>query len=91
MIFIINNKKYDTDNMDKISDKVKKWFPIHNFFTETMYPDKEVGKYFECELWKSKKGNYLLTFECDYIYKGQAITEEESQKLLLKYDWNHDG
>lgn len=84
MLFIINGMKYNTDNMEKIAD-VKKWYQANDFLTRILYPEKEVGKTFDCELWKSQKGNWLLTHEVDYQKRGQAITEEEAKKLLMRY------
>ena len=34
---------------------------------------------------RSKKGNWLLTHECDYTAIGEAISENEAKELLLKY------
>lgn len=52
MLFIINGMKYNTDNMEKVAD-VKKWYRADDFLTRILYPGKEVGKTFDCELWKS--------------------------------------
>lgn len=84
MLFIINGMKYNTDNMEKVAD-VKKWYRADDFLTRILYPGKEVGKTFDCELWKSQKGNWLLTHETDYQKRGQAITEEEAKELLMRY------
>lgn len=51
-----------------------------------MFPGQEVGRTHECELWKSEKGNWLLTHEMDYSKSmGEAITEEEAKELLMRY------
>lgn len=84
MLFIINGMKYNTDNMEKVAD-VKKWYRIDNIFIQTAYQGKEVGRNYDCELWKSQKGNWLLTHELDYKVVGQAITEEEAKELLMRY------
>lgn len=51
-----------------------------------MYKELEVGTEYNCELWKSKKGNYLLTHDQDYSHKGEAISEEEAMKLMKQYN-----
>lgn len=85
MKFIINDLKYDTDKMEKIAD-VKKWYATNNALIKAMYSGREVGYVYNCELWKSKKGNYLLTHDQDYRHIGEAISEEEAMKLIRKYD-----
>lgn len=83
MMFVINGMKYDTEKMELITD-VKKWYRINYIFT---FFGKEVGKVYKCHLWKSKKGNWLLTHERDDGEKeGEAIEEEEAKNLLLRYE-----
>ena len=82
MRFIINGMKYDTDKMEKIAN-VKKWYATSNALLRVIYG--YVGSEFICELWKSSKGNWLLTHDQDYVSKGEAIEEEEAKKLLMKY------
>lgn len=84
MVFIIGGKKYDTDKMEKVAD-VKKWYRVDNIFSRALYGEKEVGRYYKCELWRSNKGNWLLTHECDYAEVGEAISESEAKGLLLRY------
>lgn len=84
MQFIIGGMKYNTDNMEKIAD-VKKRYEVQNYFTQALYPGKEVGRTYDCELWRSKKGNWLLTHEADYRYIGEAIEEKEAKALSMKY------
>lgn len=83
MRFVICGLKYDTDNMEEVA-KVKKWYPIDNAIIQAIY-QRDVGRYYWCTLWKSKKGNYLLTHEIDYKKVGEAITEDEAKELLTKY------
>ena len=82
MIFIIDNLKYNTDKMELISEKceyVYTWvFPLTN--TKMSSYGKDV------KLWKSKKGNWLLTYRTDYQSIGVKLLEEDVKKLLLKYD-----
>lgn len=82
MRFIINGMQYNTDKMEQIA-KVKKWYATSNAFLRAIYGD--VGNEFICELWKSSKGNWLLTHDQEYVSKGEAIEEEEAKKLLMKY------
>lgn len=85
MQFVIKGMKYNTDNMENVA-KVKKWYQIDNIWTRAAYPGKEVGRVYECELWKSEKGNWLLTHEADYSKAmGEAITEEEARELLTRF------
>lgn len=83
MRFIINGMKYDTDKMEKIAN-VKKWYATNVMILRAIYGN--VGDVFTCELWKSSKGNWLLTHKQDYKSIGEAIEEEEAKKLLMKYD-----
>ena len=85
MKFIINDLKYDTDKMEKIVE-VKKWYPINNALIKAIYNGLNIGTEYTCELWKSKKGNYLLTHREDCSNIGEAISEEEAMKLMRKYD-----
>lgn len=85
MQFVIKGIKYNTDNMENVA-KVKKWYQIDNIWTRAAYPGKEVGRVYECDLWKSEKGNWLLTHKVDYSkVMGEAITEEEARELLMRF------
>ena len=37
-------------------------------------------------MWKSKKGNWLLTYRTDYDSIGVRLLEEDVKKMLLDYD-----
>lgn len=82
MIFVIDNLKYDTDKMELISEKceyIYTWkLTLANIGMSR--PGKDV------KLWKSKKGNWLLTYRTDYSSKAVKLFEEDVKKLLLKYD-----
>lgn len=85
MKFVINGMKYDTDKMERTA-KVEKWYKNNSAFARVMFPGQEVGRTYNCELWKSEKGNWLLTHKEDFQAKyGEAIGEEEAKKLLMKY------
>lgn len=82
MIFVIDNLKYDTDKMELISEKCEyayTWvLPLANI---------KMGSYGkDVKLWKSKKGNWLLTYRTYYDSKGVKLLEKDVKKLLLKYD-----
>ena len=83
MKFVINGMKYDTDKMEKVAD-VNKWYRVDNIFSRALYGAQEVGRYYKCELWRSKKGNWLTTHEYDYKKVGEAISESEAKELLLR-------
>ena len=69
---MINKLKYDTDKMTLVSDFLN---------LKSYYAGKNV------KLWKSAKGNWLLTYEDPYKNKyGKAIDKEEAANLLLEYD-----
>lgn len=84
MKFAIGGKLYDTDKMEKVAD-VKKWYKVDNILIRAIYGGEEVGRFFDCELWRSKKGNWLLTTEYEYKIRGEAISECEAMDLLMKY------
>lgn len=77
--------KLTTWKLEMVAE-VKKWYEVDTMLTRAMYPGKKVGREYVCQLWKSEKGNWLLTHEEDYSTKyGQAIKEEEAKDLLMRY------
>ena len=82
MIFVIDNLKYDTDKMELISEKCK--YTYTWIFTLTNTEMRIYGK--DVKLWKSKKGNWLLTYRTDYDSRGVKLLDKDVKKLLLKYD-----
>ena len=82
MIFVIDKLKYDTDKMELISEKCEYTYTWTFILTDTKM--SSYGK--DVKLWKSKKGNWLLTYHTDYVSKGVKLPEEDVKKLLLKYD-----
>ena len=84
MKFVIQGLKYYTDKMKKIAN-VKKWYETNSPLVKAIYGNREVGTTYDCELWRSEKGNWLLTHTEDYNTKvGHAITEEEAKSLLMR-------
>ena len=82
MIFVIDKLKYDTDKMELISEKCKYVYTWVLTLTNTKM--SSYGK--DVKLWKSKKGNWLLTYRTDYQSRGVKLLEEDVKKLLLEYD-----
>ena len=80
MIFVIKKLKYDTDKMKLISERCSYSYESIFLGRTFRYSGRNV------KLWKSDKGNWLLTYETDYAVYGKAITENEAGDLLLKYD-----
>lgn len=83
MIFVIDKLKYDTDKMKLVSEKCKYTYTWRLILTNT-----EMSDYGEdVKLWKSKKGNWLLTYRTDYgSTRGVKLLEKDVKKLLLDYD-----
>lgn len=82
MIFVIDNLKYDTDKMELISDKCEYTYTWK--FTLLRTEMSGYGK--DVKLWRSEKGNWLLTYRTDYTTKGVKLSEKDVKKLLIKYD-----
>ena len=82
MIFVIDNLKYDTNKMELISEKCEYTYT----WTFTLLHQKMDSAGKDVKLWKSKKGNWLLTYKTDYASKGVKLLEEDVKKLLLDYD-----
>ena len=80
MIFVIKNLKYDTDKMELISKKCKHKYKSKSMLGTFYFTGKDV------KLWKSSKGNWLLTYNTDYNSCGKTIDESEAKNLLLQYD-----
>lgn len=82
MIFVIDNLKYDTDKMELISEKCEYTYT----WTFTLLKTKMSSYGKDVKLWKSRKGNWLLTYNTDYITKGVKLSEKDVKKLLMEYD-----
>lgn len=84
--FVIQNKLYDTSKM-KLIGRVKKWYEYRGLLIKRIYGEG-VGKEYDCELYRSEKGNWLLTHEGEnFQIMGEAINEEEAKQLLMRYDY----
>lgn len=80
MIFAINGLKYDTDKMELVSVKCEYSYSDRLFGDCIGYSGRNV------KLWKSKKNNWLLTYDRDCSSYGVAIDEANTKSMLLKYD-----
>ena len=84
MIFVINNLKYDTDKMEIVSRKCR-----ISYTSADIYYGIFIKKYgLETILWKSKNGNWLVTYKkCsnDTVY-AEALTSTQAMSLLIQYD-----
>ena len=81
MVFVINKLKYDTHKMKQVSEKCSYVHDAYFLDSKFEYAGKNV------KLWKSAKGNWLLTYEDSYENKyGKAIDKEGAANLLLEYD-----
>lgn len=84
MVFVIDNLKYDTDKMELISEKCEYVYTWTLPLTNTQM--RSCGD--NVKLWRSKKGNWLVTYT-KQGYSGNfanTLTEIEVKSLLLRYD-----
>ena len=87
MVFVINKLKYDTDKMTLVSEKCLYAYDTYFLCSKSFLNSKSKNLGKNVKLWKSAKGNWLLTYEdsCN-DENGKAMSEEEAADLLLKYD-----
>lgn len=78
MIFVFGGLKYDTDKMEKVAE-------VKKSYKNTTILGSSYWSTYNCTLYKSAKGNWLLTHQDGGNY-GQAIEENEAKDLLLRYD-----
>lgn len=82
MIFVINNLKYDTDKMEIVSRECRISYPSDLYGTF-------IKKYaIETILWKSNKGNWLITYKdwSNNTVYAEALTSTQAMSLLAQYD-----
>lgn len=78
MVFVINEKKYDTNKMELVSNKFRYEYKVsHLILGELTRVTYDTG------LYKSKKSNWLVVFD-GY---DRAVTEKEARDMLLKHDY----
>ena len=86
MKFVINNKMYDTDKMVSLGN-VKKWFESTDWMT-VYFVGKGKGRVYDCEIFKSNKGNHLLVRKINDQHCAEVIEEIEVKELLMKYNYD---
>lgn len=86
MRFIIRNKVYDTNKMELVGH-VRKRYAIQNWLERQIYGDG-MSMMYDCELYRSEKGNFLLLRRYGSSVIGQAIEETEAKDLLMRHDYD---
>lgn len=86
MRFVIKNKLYDTSKMVLVA-KVEKWYEYTAWFQKQLFGEG-VGRLYDCDLYRSQKGNWLLVHSDSDVYKAEAISECEAKSLLMHYDYD---
>lgn len=84
MIFVIDNLKYNTDKMELISEKCEYAYKCTFVLTDTQMS----GMAHDVKIWRSKKGNWLVTYTKQGYSTNfaNALSEIEVKSLLLRYD-----
>lgn len=86
--FIINNLAYDTERMERIAE-VEKEYPCEESLFNKILGYGQLYRRYNCDLYRSKKGRFLLTREGNLgVIYGEAIDETEARKLLAKYNYD---
>ena len=80
MIFAIDNLKFDTSKMELVSERCQYNYKSTFYNCTVNYKGKNV------KLFRSKKGNWLLTYETDYEIRGVHLHDNDVRKILIKYD-----
>lgn len=78
MVVVIDKLKYDTDKMTLISDKCEYAFVKFAPFSQVYAKD--------VKLYKSNKGNWLLTYTVDSKQFALALSVDKCKNMLLRYD-----
>lgn len=77
MLFVIDNLKYETEKMELVSEKVKK-----GVTTYIRFLDSKIFTRYDAQLYRSKKGRYLITWYQDYKTCAMAIDEAETREQI---------
>lgn len=84
MRFVFGEKVYDTEKATYLAE-VKKWYRPTNPLIRMIYGEN-VGRDYNCDLYVSEKGRYLLVRKNEANgYTGELITELEARRLLAAY------
>ena len=73
--YVINDLLYDTKRMQRISH-VKKFF-------------MESGRDYDCVLYRSKNGRFLIEYDVNRERHAQAISEDMARNLLMHQDYDN--
>lgn len=85
--FVIQNMIYDTDKM-KLVGTVRKWYEFRGWLSQQIFGEG-TGRTYDCRLYRSDKGNWLLTHDDDTgAVIGEAIKEEEAKDLIMHSDYD---
>lgn len=84
--FVLENKVYDTEKM-KLVGNVRKWYKFTGFLMTNLFGEGR-GRYYDCQIYRSDKGNWLLTHDGEFGLMGEAIEEGEAKELLLHCDYD---
>lgn len=86
--FIINNLVYDTEKMERVAE-VEKVYPCEDSLWDKLLYHGQLYRRYKCDLYRSKKGRFLLTRKNNIgdMY-GEAIEETEAKQLLMQYDYD---
>lgn len=84
MLFVIDNLKYDTDKMELISEKCDYSYKWTFGLTNTVMR----GIAHNVKVWRSKKGNWLVTYNKQGYTTNfaEALSECKVKSLLLRDD-----
>lgn len=86
MVFIIKNKKYDTEKMRKVA-VVSKRFPIKSVILQNMFGEN-IEQEKSCDLYLSNKGQWMIVYENNSCsISAQLIDPKEAKSLLMKSDY----
>lgn len=85
--FVIQNKVYDTDKM-KLAGNVRKWYKFTDWLSQQSFGE-DMGRVYNCQLYRSDKGNWLLVHADSADLCGEAIKTKEAEELLLRCDYDN--
>lgn len=73
MIFAVDSLKFDTDNMEKITDEF--WYLFKNCDTTKC-----------AHLYKSKKGRYVAVYSSAWLNIQEIVSEADVKRILMHDD-----
>lgn len=85
--FVIQNKVYDTDKM-KLVGSVRKWYKFNGWLPQHIFGE-DMGRIYDCQIYLSNKGNWLLVHDGSTGLCGETIKAKEAKDLLLHCDYDN--